>query len=67
MNASLTYGPQLQSCCRHVTVYFSSITQKVHKTLNTISRARMLALMWSYVVEETGQPGENHRHLTCDH
>ena len=40
------------------TIYLTSITQKAHKR---VLEGADVGILWSYMVEETGEPGENHR------
>ena len=48
-------------------IYFTSITQKAHWTYIRVLEGADVGVMWSNVVEETGEPGENHRTWTGDH
>ena len=49
------------------TIYLTLITQKAQRTYKCILEGADVGVLWSYVVEETGEPGENHRPWTGDH
>ena len=46
------------------TIYLTSITQKAQRTYRRVLKGADVGLLWSYMVEETG---ENHRPWTGDH
>ena len=43
------------------TIYFTSITQKAHGSYKSVLEGVHVGILWCYVVEETGAPGENYR------
>ena len=45
-------------------IYLTSITQKPHRTYKRVLEGADVGVLWSYMVEETGEPGENHRPWT---
>ena len=49
------------------TIYLILITQKAQNTYRHVLEGADVGVLWSYVVEKTGEPGENHRPLTGDH
>ena len=49
------------------TIYFTSTTQKAHVTYVHVLEGADVGILWSYVVEETGVPGGNHRHWADGH
>ena len=49
------------------TIYFTSITQKAHRTNERVLEGAYVGMLWSDVMEETGVPGENHRYCPGDH
>ena len=50
-------------------IYLTSIThvQKAQRTYICILEGADVGVLWSYVVEETGEPGENHLPWTGEH
>ena len=64
-------GESNQTKCGSVrnlnTIYLTSITQKAQRTYKRVLEDADVGVLWSYVVEETGEPGENHRPWTGDH
>ena len=48
-------------------IYFTSIIQKAHGTYIRVLEGADVGVMWSNVVEKTGQPRENHRAWSGDH
>ena len=49
------------------TIYLTLITQKAQRTYKRVLEGTDVGVLWSYMVEETGEPGENHRPWTGDH
>ena len=49
------------------TIYLTSITQKAQRTYRRVLEGADVGVLWSYVVEETGEPGENHRPWMGEH
>ena len=49
------------------TIYLTSITKKAQITFRRVLNCADVGVLWSYVVEVTGDPGENHRPWTGDH
>ena len=47
------------------TIYLTSITQKAQRTYKRVLEGADVDVLWSYVVEETGEPGENNRPHPC--
>ena len=43
------------------TIYLTSITQKAQRTYRRVLEGADVGVLWSSVVEETAEPGENHR------
>ena len=46
------------------TIYLHSITQKAQRTYIHVLEGADVCVLWSYVVEETGEPGDG-RPLPC--
>ena len=51
---------KVMNCLSLNTIYLTSITQRAKKTFTRILKGADVDILWSYVVEETGEPGENH-------
>ena len=49
------------------TICLTSIRQKAQRTYKRVLEGADVGYLRSYVVEETGEPGENHRPWTGDH
>ena len=43
------------------TIYLASITRKAQRTYIRVLEGADVGVLWSYLVEETGEPGVNHR------
>ena len=54
-------------CAITLLTIFISITQKAHRTYKRVLEGVNVGILWSYVVEETGVPGGNHRPWAGDH
>ena len=57
---------QIRNDCLN-TIYLTSNTQKAQRTYRRVLEGADVGVLWSYVVEETGEPGENHQPWTGDH
>ena len=49
------------------TIYLTSIKQKAQRTYRRALEGAGVCVLWSYMVEETGEAGENHRPWADDH
>ena len=49
------------------TIYLTSITQTAQRTYRCILESADVGVLWSYIVEETGELRENHPPWTGDH
>ena len=48
-------------------IYYTSIIQKAQRTYRHVLEGTDVGVLWSYVMEETGEHGENHQPWTGDH